>query len=865
MVQQSRRQPAGDQLQTLGVAHFLPTKLYVPPPRANAVARPSLTGKLLSGVGRSGGFTLVSAPAGFGKTTLLSEFVTRLRQPVAWVSLDDGDNDPTRFWTYLIMACQSILEEVGGAALELLRTTQQLPDETIPALLINDLATQEHSIVAVLDDYHEIQDPAIHSSLLFLLEHLPPNLHVIVSTRIDPPWPLVRYRARNQLVEIRAQDLRFHTAEAADFLNHTMALDLSTEDVVALEVRTEGWIAGLQLAGLSLQGHSDTAAFIQAFTGSHVYIAEYLVEEILQKQPQDVQLFLLRTAILERMNAGLCEAVTGCQDGQGVLTTLHRANIFLVPLDDEGRWFRYHHLFADLLRARLQRQLTPEKVAALHLRAADWYEQHGFVAEAIHHALTAGDFERVASLVDRAGQTMFFVNQNILEKTLNALPVEVFQTHPRLEVYRTLVSLSRGTLDMAEATLLEKERLVKALPSSPEDDRLRLEALVYLCLFMAHQNTSRAIQMAQETLAELPQEDLRLRASLYSALYRAHGMAGDIDKSEPAYRECLHLAQSAGQYNMMSNTTMVRAFDLCQYGRMDEAARYCQLILDVGKQQQQKVFYPAGASYIGLAGIHLERYDLAAAEDCLERGLELCRQGAAYGLYTGYLQQARLLQAKGEFDAALAELQKLERVFQRRDFTLTIRQVSLRLAIGDVASAASLVPPLLEILGGSAYAHQLPLIAEEAYKLCLARICIAQEELERASRVLHEIQPSIMSGKRFGRLLELKLLRALIAQHGQVERISPEAADYVTQALELAEPMGFVLLFLEEGPALIPLLHAVVEQRAVPARIKQYARMVLNAFAGEGDPVTPAQSQGDVPELVESLTPREMEVLLLIA
>ena len=262
---------------------------------------------------------MLSGPAGFGKTTLLSEFVARLQRPVAWVSLDEGDNDPIRFWTYLIAACQSSWKGVGESALALLRTPQPLPDDTIPTILINDLARQERPVVLILDDYHVIQNPSIHASLLFLLDHLPDNLHLVLSTRIDPPWPLARFRARNQLIEIRAQDLRFSIEEAAEFLNHMMGLNLSAEDVAALEERTEGWVASLQLAALSMQGRSDIAAFIQAFTGSHVYIAEYLIDEVLKRQPEDVQTFLLQTSILERLNAGLCEAVTGCQDGQAIL------------------------------------------------------------------------------------------------------------------------------------------------------------------------------------------------------------------------------------------------------------------------------------------------------------------------------------------------------------------------------------------------------------------------------------------------------------------------------------------------------------------------------------------------------------------
>ena len=313
---------------------------------------------------------------------------------------------------------------------------------------------------------------------------------------------------------------------------------------------------------------------------------------------------------------------------------------------------------------------------------------------------------------------MIFTDQyTVLKNWLDALPNEAFQTHPRLEIYRALIDLSLGKIDMFEQTLLEKENLINALPHSPENDRLRLEATVYLSAFMAHQNTSRAIQMAQGALEGISEEDQRLRASLFSTLYRGHGMEGDIGKSAPAYRECLRLAQEAGMYGLMSNITMVRAFDLCQYGRLEEAARYCQLVIDACKQSKQKTIYPAGPSYIGLAGIHLERNELDKAEEYLKRGLELCQQGARYGLYTGYIQKARLHQAKGEFEAAIKTLHRLEQTIQRMDFTLTAQQVASRLAISDIEGASSLAMPLLEILGESYYAQKLPRIAEEAFKL----------------------------------------------------------------------------------------------------------------------------------------------------
>jgi LuxR family maltose regulon positive regulatory protein len=382
-------------------ASLLSTKLHIPHTRINAVSRPQLIEKLRSGMTHPGSFALLSGPAGFGKTTLLSQFAVEFQRPVAWLSLEAADNDPIRFWTYLIAACQSVQPAIGESGLALLQTPQSLPDETIPTILINDLVGLENDLVLILDDYHTIQNQAIHSALSFLLDHLPGKLHPVISTRVDPPWPLARFRARGQLIEIRAGDLRFTTAETAAFLNQVMGLDLSAENVAALEARTEGWVASLQLAAISMKGRSDVTGFIEAFTGSHVYVAEYLIEEVLGRQSEEVKTFLMQTSILERLNAGLCQAVTGHAESQTLLKDLYQANLFVIPLDEDGQWYRYHQLFMDLLKARLQQTLSADVIAGLHQRAAAWYAQTGMLPEAIGHALAARDFPHAAQLIER--------------------------------------------------------------------------------------------------------------------------------------------------------------------------------------------------------------------------------------------------------------------------------------------------------------------------------------------------------------------------------------------------------------------------------------------------------------------------------
>jgi ATP/maltotriose-dependent transcriptional regulator MalT len=613
-----------------------------------------------------------------------------------------------------------------------------------------------------------------------------------------------------------------------------------------------------------MHGRNDNPAFVKAFTGSHLYVAEYLVEEVLQRQPEDMRVFLLKTSILKRMNAELCESVAGCPDGQAMLQSLQHSNTFLVPLDNEGRWFRYHHLFAELLQSHLKQTFPKEELASLHLCAARWFENHQFSIEAVQHAFAAKNFEKVASLIDQYGQEMFYSDKHhILINWLNALPNEFLQSHPRLQIYRLLIDLLTGTLDMYEQTLIEKEKLIKSLPKSPEYDRLRRTALVNLALFFAFQNTTKAFQIAEEALAEIPESDLKLRAYIYSVFYRTFGMLGNIEKSAAAYRESFRLAELSSQYEMISNTTKIRTFDLCQYGRLDEAMEYCQRIIDIAAQRKSKVFYP-GPCYVGLAGIHLERNDLQKAEENLTIGLELCHQGAMYGLFTGYVQKVRLLQAKGEIEEALKQLQWLEQNFQRREFTFWAQKVSLLLAAGELNTAAGLVPYLLEILGASQYAQNLPLVAAEVFKLCLARIYIAMNQTEKAFQLLDEIQATVEPAGRLGRLMEVHLLRALALHKAELETVSQKAIKHLERALDLAIDPGFVMLFLEEGQALVPLLIAVIDHETASEAVRQYARKLLQAFAPKGQAAS-LQPSAIAEHLVEQLTPRELEVLRLIA
>jgi LuxR family maltose regulon positive regulatory protein len=857
-------------------ASLLATKLYIPPSREEVIQRPRLTEKLLSGVDRPGSFALLSGPAGFGKTTLLSNFVTQLRHPVAWVSLDEGDNDYPRFWSYLITACQSILDGVGETVLELLSTPQSLPDDTVPTILINDFVTQNRAVVLVLDDYHEIQNPAIHASLLFLLDHLPDNLYIVVSTRIDPPWPLARYRARNQLIEIRAQDLRFSIEEATEFLNRTMNLDLSADDVAALEERTEGWIAGLQLAALSMQGREDVSAFVKAFTGSHIYVAEYLVEEVLQRQPEDIQTFLLQTSLLKRMNAGLCEAVTGCQDGQVILQTLHRENIFVIPLDNEGIWFRYHHLFADLLNARLCQSHSTEEIATLQLRATDWYERNGFASEAVNSALAAKDFERAVDLVKKSARDLIFTGQlNILNNWLEAFPEATFDAHPDLAFYQFWIDVLQNKADLSAKAIQEKDDLLKSLPPSPENDHLKGELMAVICRAIALSGrTSEGIRLGQDALTYLPSDNLAPRARVNSALATAHDLEGRAEIAESLYQESFTQAIAAGEYRLAAHTLMVKGLIQIHYGHMHEAAKTYQTIVDMvptnpsrevssGSAKSKKVFLPAGQGYIGLGCVHLEWNDLDVSESYLQRGMDLCHQGGLDGIFIGKMRMSRLRQARGDLTGALKEIQISQQIPRADTFNIVTRQIQIALAEGNVDHAKRLAAPLVEMLT-SDDATRPPLVFLEIIRAILARVYLAQGEVEKALQLLDELQAKAEPGARLGRLIEVHLIRALAYHLQNGKSHTPDAIESLERALELAEPQGYVLLFLEEGPELIPLLNAVAVQRSTPERVKKYAYKLMEAFDEIGKP-TMSQPASRTDDLIEQLTPREMEVLELLA
>ncbi|HQY95131.1 LuxR family transcriptional regulator, partial [Caldilinea sp.] len=606
-------------------APLLTTKLYIPPPRPNAVLRPRLLARLDAGL--QGKLTLISAPAGFGKTTLASTWVSMCQRPVAWLALDAGDNDPLCFLTYVTAAMQRIAPGLGQGVMRGLRSPQPLPIAALQTALVNEFVTLTEPAILVLDDYHVLESADVGAVLAFLLDHLPPPLHLVIATREDPPLPLARLRARGQLHEVRGTDLRFTRDEAAAFLEHCMGLKLTAEHLAALEERTEGWIAGLQLAAISMQGSpQDTDSFIQAFTGSHRFVMDYLVEEVLQQQPAAVQTFLLRTAILERLCGPLCDAVVGAgaTTGQETLAWLERANLFLVPLDDERRWYRYHHLFGDLLRQRLL-QSDPDAMNALHIRASQWFEANNLELEAFHHAVAAHDTDRAARLAAGRGMPLLF--RGAIAPVLNwlaALPHAALDLRPALWVMyaSALLFVSRiagieEKLQAAEAALQHVELDARSR------DLIGHIALIRATVAVSQHQAETIVAQARRALEYLHPENLPVRTAATWALGYAHQLRKERGAARQAYTAAIAASQSIGHFIITLMATIGLGAVQESDTELDTAAETYRRAIDLAGDPPQPTVCDA---HLGLARIAYARNELDAAATHAQRSLHLAQQ-----------------------------------------------------------------------------------------------------------------------------------------------------------------------------------------------------------------------------------------------
>jgi LuxR family maltose regulon positive regulatory protein len=873
---------------------LLQTKLYIPPIRRELVSRPRLIERLNAGLQRK--LTLISAPAGFGKTTLVAEWLAvceRLEPKVraAWLSLDEGDNDTARFLAYLIAALRTIEANIGKGALSALQSPQPTPAEVVLTQLINEITAIPRSMILVLDDYHLLEAQAIHDALTFLLEHLPSQIHVVIASREDPPLPLARLRARDQLIELRATDLRFTSSEAADFLNRVMGLGLSAEDVAALEARTEGWIAGLQLAAVSMQGRKDITILVESFTGSHRFVLDYLVEEVLEQQSKSIQTFLLQTTVLKRLTGSLCDAVrfgtaetpsssrgtalpSSSASGQEILEHLERSNLFVVPLDNERRWYRYHHLFADLLLQRLH-QTQPEQLPILHRRASEWYEQNGFVDEAIEHALRAEDFERAADLVEGRAETLWGRGEQIrLLGWLEALPAEQVTSRPQLCIFHAWGLTASGQQSAAEqclqaaeraldpATAQKTETVLAKRDQMPDSEIRKIQgraATIRAFLASFRGDIPAIIQYARQAFERLPEQDLAWRSSAAIALGDAYVMNGEMEAAGRARVEGLEASKATGNWYMTLIASMKLTWILRHAGKLQEIINICQ--------QRWQAANDNGLSQTAVVGwllavwgeVLAEQNDLERAKDRAERGAELTERGSDVAMIGySYVCLTRVLFSAGDLAGTQEVLERLQRLSQKTHVppwltNLTeARQARIWLAQNKLDAVSQWVQKC------RLDADDDPVYQLEIGHMILARLLIAQGRRDEALKLLQRLLESAQACGRTSRAIEILILQALALQ---AENDTDQAITSLERALTFAEPGGFIRIFVDEGPPMAHLLYEALARGIAP----DYVHRLLAAFPSIEPEKAAPSTKNLQSDLIEPLSEREIQVLELIA
>lgn len=861
---------------------LIQSKLFVPPTRPAPVPRPRLIERLNAGLHRK--LSLVSAPAGFGKTTLVSRWLATVGRPAAWLSLDGGDAEPARFLAYIVAALRTVAPTVAEGLLDNLDPSQS-PSRELLTTLLNEIAALPESYILVLDDYHALDSPPIDRALIFLLEHLPPTLHLVITTREDPPLPLARLRVRDALTEIRIADLRFTRDEAAAFLRDTMGLHLSAAAIATLERRTEGWIAGLQMAALGMQGREDVSGFMEAFAGDHRYIVDYLVEEVLQRQPDHLRTFLLHTSILERLSGPLCDAVTDAMPAEGavLLETLERSNLFVVPLDDKREWYRYHHLFADVLQARLMQE-QPAQLATLHQRASVWYAANGAPADAVRHALAAEDWERAATLIEGAWAAMDRARQSARWlRWAQALPEELFASRPVLSVGYAWALLDRGELTATERYLQSAERwLDSPAQQSSQPGEYGTEMIVVddaefrlLPATIANARAYRAqalgdlagaVGYARRALELLPEEEQVRRGMVGALLGLALWNRGELVEAHATFAAAMTRFQRASNLLFVITGTYILVEIRLAQGRLREAIRTYEEALQLAAARPD----PRGTAelHLGLSLLLHERGDRDAASAHLQRSETLGKRvPLPRWRYRWCVAQARLAEDRGDLDAALTLLDEAARYYIPGPVPemqpLGARKARLWLAQGRVADAL-----------GWARAEDLsvtdaPSYPREFEQITLARVLLAQYQHERAEGIwqdaidlLGRLLYAAEAGKRAGSMIDICLVQAL-AHEARGDR--PAALQALERALALAAPEGFVQRFAREGAPLARLLAAAAARGLSPT----YTRTLLAAFDGElaehADQATPASPQPLSEPLIEPLSERELEVLRLVA
>ena len=832
----------------------LATKLYIPPIRPDLVPRPRLVSRLENH--NHAHFTLVSAPAGFGKTTLISEWVGESRHPVAWISLEESENDPSVFLEYLVAALRTLDDQLGSSAADLLRAPRPPEPKLAVTHLINEIAEKDTDLALVLDDYHVVTTESIHDTVAFLVEHLPPQLHLVITTRSDPPFPLARWRARGRMHEVRAADLRFETDETEAFLNNRMGLHLSSEDLTALTTRTEGWITGLQLAAISLRSRGDASEFVRAFAGDDRFVLDYLAEEVLHRQPDDVQRFLLRSSVLGRLGASLCDAVTEEGNAREMLERLERENLFLTSLDGRREWYRYHHLFADLLRYRLEAD-EPDVVADLHVRASTWFEQEGLMNEAIHHARSARDWERVLRLVSKLAQPLMLRRQiGTLAGWLKGIPDEWLGRNAFLCGSYALALVGRSDWAGVERALMLSKN---AAPATPSRNELAMVWNIRAYMAYARRDPERArdcAARARELVDDGPSVE-SLGTLMASAL--ALLAEGSVTLAEPLLVEALAAANAMGHVFVRNASLSYLAQSRAMAGRLVDAAGSVRELLDLEISQ-----FPehVGYAHALLGDVARERNDLDTAATHVDQYLEVRTHEVPQGSWVMHLDRTRsvalIAWALGDraraFETIATGIEHADAhgIFGGREELEALRAV-LEVRQGNVSAASHWAA-----MSGLA-AHDPVPFEREAQYAAFARVLAADGRAEDALGLAERMIAAAAESGRLRVVLELETVRAIAFRDlGRME----EAIDALERALALAEREGIVRIFVDEAVAVGPLFAALAGQR----RVSVFAATIVPLF-GEGAVSSVPSGNARTPWWYEKdpLHKREIEVLQLVA
>lgn len=867
-------------------SQLLSTKLFVPPPRPNVVARPRLMARLWEAQRLRHRLTLVAAKAGSGKTTLVSAWLYEQERPAAWLSLDVNDNDPRRFTGYLVAALKGLGIRTDPSTLSQPDNPQMPNVESVVAEIINDLAASSQPFVLVLDDFHLIQSDWVHRAVGFLAERQAPQMHLVLITRVDPQLPLARLRGRGQITEIRDHDLRFTEEEVGQFLNGVMELGLPADMISALEGRTEGWIAGLQMAAISMQGRKqerELSDFVEGFGGTNRFILDYLMEEVLSQQEPVIQDFLMQTAILERMCGPLCDAVRfgfndapdgepGVRDSQSILAQLERANLFVTPLDDERRWYRYHHLFADLLQSMLRRDLPAEEIREVHRRASIWHRDEGSLEEAMVHAIAAQDFERAASLIDENIISMVSRSEApVLLGWIGKLPAETLLEHPLVDIYRAYTLALSGRPAEADPLLSNVERRID--PDSPRAS----EYLAHIAAIRSYTanlwgDAGRAVQMAVLAAQRLPHEHLIARSLVQYTLACTYFAVDDMNNAIEASQRMLEIGKELNRLLIIVTALCDLASMKKVQGQLRQAKEYYDrarrwLVERKGMDSRVRTVYE-----VGWADSLLQWNQLDDAYEHVVVGIEHGQRfDAPSELTWGYVTLMRVLQVRGDVEGALATLQAAEQVLQTHHVREALRveletkRVALWLAAGDIVTAR--------------YWAELCNGGSEREQVILARVDLAEGRPADAQELLESQRALAEAGGRTGRLIEILGLLALAYD---AQGRADEAGEVLSQALRLARPEGHTRVFLDMGLPLFELLRRVVQpvsQRkpgetpvAAPSLIADgYTRDLMAAFEREldlslrpgGDAASQAIARAELP--ASQLTERELDVLVLLA